>query len=225
MKNKKNRSGSLVVRLGAVMVILAAAYFAVVLLMGDPDYEPAHSETYPPLPAMMHQDRPVIESIVPWHRIENLDIEEINRRLPDPIEVLILGEDINASGSDNYVVIHTDADLPDLHPVLRDAGYTHVFRDLAVYELVDDTLHPMLHIDSAAIRDGYGNLLIDQVPAASGYALVMDTYKNDALYDAPVKLLEVVMLSDQGREASDDIVIYWDPSEAAFKATNTFGAP
>ena len=225
MKNKKNRSGSLVVRLGAVMVILAAAYFAVVLLMGDPDYEPAHSETYPPLPALMHQDRPVIESIVPWHRIENLDIEEINRRLPDPIEVLILGEDINASGSDNYVVIHTDADLPDLHPVLRDAGYTHVFRDLAVYELVDDTLHPMLHIDSAAIRDGYGNLLIDQVPAASGYALVMDTYKNDALYDAPVKLLEVVMLSDQGREASDDIVIYWDPSEAAFKATNTFGAP
>ncbi len=225
MKNRKNRSGSLVVRLGAVMVILAAAYFAVVLLMGDPDYEPAHSETYPPLPAMMHQDRPVIESIVPWHRIENLDIEEINRRLPDPIEVLILGEDINASGSDNYVVIHTDADLPDLHPVLRDAGYTHVFRDLAVYELVDDTLHPMLHIDSAAIRDGYGNRLIDQVPAASGYALVMDTYKNDALYDAPVKLLEVVMLSDQGREASDDIVIYWDPSEAAFKATNTFGAP
>jgi len=225
MKKRKNRSGSLVVRLGAVMVILAAAYFAIVLLMAEPDYEPAHSETYPPLPAMMHQDRPVIESIVPWHRINNLDVEEINQRLPDPFEVLVLGEDITANGSDNYVVIHTDADLPDLHPILRDAGYTHVFRDLAVYELVDDTLHPILHIDQEAIRDGYGRRLIDQVPAANGYALVMEPYKNDALYDAPVTLLEIVMLSDRGREASDDIVIYWDPSEAAFKATNTFGAP
>lgn len=225
MKKRKNRSGSLVVRIGAMIVILAAAYFAVVLLMGEPDYEPVHSKTYPPLPAMMHEDRPVIESIVLWHRIDNLDAKEINQRLPDRFEVLVLGEDITADGSGNYVVIHTDADLPDLHPVLRDAGYTHAFRDLAVYEMPDNTLHPILHIDHEAIRDGHGRQLIDQVPAANGYALVIEPYKNDALYDAPVKLLEIVMLSDRGREASDDIVIYWDPSEAAFKATNTFGAP
>jgi len=225
MKKRKNRSGSLVVRLGAVMVILAATYFAFVLIMAERDHEPSHSDTYPPLPSMMHQDRPVIESIVMWYQNENLDMDEINQRLPGHFEVLLLGQDITANSAKNHVVIHTDAELPGLHPLLRDAGYTHAFRDLAVYELLDDKLHPILHIDREAIRDGYGRQLIDQVPAANGYALVMEPYENDALYDAPVKLLEIVMLSDEGREASDDIVIYWDPSEAAFKATNTFGAP
>jgi len=225
MKKRKKRSGTLIVRLGALMVILAAAYFAVVLLMGERDYEPVHSDTHPPLPAMMHEGRPVIESIVRWRQIDNLDVDEINRILPESFEVLILGEDITANSADNHVIIHKDSDLPGLHPLLRDAGYTHVFWNLAVYELKDDTLHPILQIDREAIRDGYGRQLIDQVPATNGYALVIEPYENDALYDAPVMLLEIVMLSDEGREASDDIIIYWDPSEAAFKATNTFGAP
>ncbi len=225
MKKKKHRPGSIVVRLGALMVILAAAYFAVVLLMGETDTEPVHSDTYPPLPAMMHHDRPVIESIVQWHRYDNLDAGEINERLPDSFRVLLLGVDINANGADDYLLIQSDTDLPGLHQVLRDAGYVHAFRNLAAYERRNGILHPILHIDREAIRDGYGRQLIDQVPARDGYALVIEPYENDALYDAPVKLLEIVMLNEHGREASDDIIIYWDPAESAFKATNTFGAP
>lgn len=225
MKDKKKRPGSLVVWLGALMVILVAAYFAIVLLMEDPDQAPVHSETHPPLPSMIHGGQPVIQAIARWHRLENLDLRQINQRLEEPFRVLVLGEDINANGADNYVVISTDPDQPQLHRLLQDAGYTCVFSDLAVYEFSDGTLHPILHISSEAIRDGYGRQLIDQVPASHGYALVMEAYENDALYDAPVKLLEIVMLNERGREASDDIVIYWDPSESAFKATNTFGAP
>ena len=211
--------------LGALMVILVAAYFAVVLLMADPDPVPVHSETHPPLPALIHGEQPVIQTIVRWHRMENLDLREINQLLDAPFRVLILGEDINANGVDNYVVISTDPDQPPLHRHLSDAGYTHTFSDLAVYEISDGTLLPILQISSDAIRDGYGRQLIDQVPAPHGYALVIEPYENDALYDAPVKLLEIVMLNERGSEASDDIVVYWDPSESAFKATNTFGAP
>jgi hypothetical protein len=226
MKKKRKKTGSLVVWLGAMVVILAAAYMAIVFIMGEADpVLPEHSDTYPPLPAMVHGDRPIIQSVFHWHHAKQMDLDQINERLPDAWSVLVLGQDINANGSVNYLVIHSDPDLPALHRTLRDAGYTHAFRDLAVYEFRGDALHPVLHIDREDIRDGHGRRLIDQVPARNGYALVLEPYRNDALYDAPVKLLEIVMLNNQGREASDDIVIYWDPSEAAYKATNTFGAP
>ncbi len=229
MKKKGKKTRSLVVALGALVVILAAAYMAVVLIMGDADRDadpgPVHSETYPPLPAMVHEDLPIIQSVVRWHLMEHLDKGQINERLPDTYRVLVLGEDIISSGMVNYLVINSDRDLPGLHRTLLDIGYTHTFRDLAVYEFRDNTLHPILHIDREEIRDGYGRRLIDQVPALNGYALVLEPYKNDALYNAPVKLLEVVMLNEQGRDASDNIVIYWDPTESAYRATNTFGAP
>ncbi len=51
----------------------------------------------------------------------------------------------------------------------------------------------------------------------------MEPYNHDALYDRAVKLIEIVMMDQHGMPVSDDIVIYWDPSESAYKATNTFG--
>ncbi|MFO8030572.1 MAG: hypothetical protein R6U28_12000 [Cyclonatronaceae bacterium] len=224
MKQKKRKTGSLVIWLGALMVILIVAYFAAVLIM-ERTSGPVHSETHPPEPAFIHDDEPVIESIVRWHIVENMDMAAINQRLPEPYEVLVLNEDITANQAPDYVVIRGSGDVPELSRVLVDAGYTHRFMNLAVYELRDRRLEPVLLVDGEAIRDEHGRQLIDQVPADHGYALVLGSFENDTLYDAPVTLLEIVMLNEQGREASDDIILYWDPSESAYKATNTFGAP
>lgn len=224
MKQKKRKTGSLVIWLGALMIILIAAYFAAVLIM-ERTAGPGHSETHPPEPAFIHDGQPVIESIARWHTVENMGMTAINQRLPEPYEVLVLNEDITANQAPNYVMIRGSADVPELSRVLVDAGYTHRFMNLAVYELRDNRLEPVLLVDGDAIRDGHGRQLIDQVTAAHGYALVPESYENDALYDATVTLLEIVMLNEQGREASDDIILYWDPSESVYKATNTFGAP
>ena len=224
MKQNRKSTGSLIVWLGALMVILIAAYFAAVMLL-DRAGVLTHTEDLPPAPEFIHNGEPVIETIARLEREDKLSLNEINRRLPDPFELLLLGEDINANGYVNYVVIAGDPDVPELSRSLRDVGYTHTFYSLAVYELRNRTFHPVLLIDNESIRDANDRRLIDQVPAAYGYAFLMESFENDALYDAPVQLLEIVMLNERGREASDDITIYWDPSDAAFKATNTFGAP
>jgi len=213
-----------VVWLGALMVILLVVYFAMVMLL-DRIGVPTHTEDLPPAPEFTHHGEPVIEMISRWEREERLNRDQINERLPEPFELLLLGEDINANGHLNHVIIAGDPDVPDLSNALRNVGYAHTFYSLAVYELRDRTIHPVLLIDNESIRDGYGRRLIDQIPAAYGYALLMESFENDALYDAPVQLIEIVMLNERGREASDDITIYWDPSDASFKATNTFGAP
>ncbi len=224
MKKNRKRTGSLVVWLGALMVILIAAYFAMVMLL-DRIGVPTHTEDLPPVPEFVQNGEPVIEMISRWEREDKLNRDEINRRLPDTYELLFIGEDINANGYNNYVIIADHPDVPELSRALRDAGYTHTFYNLAVYELRNRTFYPVLLIDNESIRDEYDRRLIDQVPAAYGYAFLLESFENDALYDAPVQLLEIVMLNELGREASDDITIYWDPVDAAFKATNTFGAP
>lgn len=167
----------------------------------------------------------MIQAISRWHEEDNLDLETINRRLPERFEVLVLNNDITANNAPNYVVITREPDLPELSDNLRDAGFTDTFRELVIYEVRNRKLHPVLTIDNDAIRDEHENRLIDQVPARSGYALVLEPYENEQLYDQPVELLEIIMLDENGRIASDEIVIYWDTSESTYKATNTFGAP
>ncbi len=224
MRKKRRRYGSRAVWLGAMMVVLIALYFAIVLLLDKADTF-THSETFPPDPVFIHDGEPVIETVVRLHKNEDFDHDAINRQLPAPLEVLVLDEDITANSAPNYVILAGDPQLPDLSRAMRDVGYTHTFFSLIVYEIRNRTLQPVLSIDREAIRDEFGRQLIDQVPARYGYALLMETYVNEALYDGPVQLIEMVMLNEQGHEASDDIIIYWDTSESVFKATNTFGAP
>ncbi len=233
MKKKKKKRASIIVRVLIPLFVLAGGYLAYIWYNGGPaSPEPptlpeplTHSEDIPPATGFIYNDEPVIESVTRWHNEEQLGITDINKRLPDFYEVLVLDEDINANGHANYLLIHRDDNLPALSSILSDVGFTHVFRDLAVYEVHNRSLLPLLMIDLQTIRNGSGDRLIDQVTAQNGYALLLETYEHDNLYDKPVQLIEIVMIDEDGREISDEIIIYWDSAEAAFKATNTFGAP
>lgn len=220
---KKQKKTPLLSRL-AILIVFAVGAYLVYTYAWDRSAPLIHSEESPPAPEFIYDDKPVIETISRWQK-ENLDRDHINRKLPEKFEVLVLDEDINANDTPNYVVISADNQLPGLDNFLSEAGFTHVFRDLVVYEQRGKTLRPLLTINSESIRNENGEQLIDQVTARYGYALLLESYEHETLYDKPVKLIEIVMIDRDGREASDEIVIYWDPSESAFKATNTFGAP
>ena len=224
MKNKR-KPNTLIIRLGAMVIILIAIYFAVILLM-DRTEPPTHTQEAPAPDTFVHDGEPLIETVIRWHQEEDLDRNAINTQLPEPFELLVLDEDINANGAPNYLMISKrTGEMPEMSSMLTDVGFTHIFRDLVVYESRERELFPILAIDEASITDEQGNRMIDQVPAEYGYALILEPYENDALYDDTVTLIEIVMLDSDGRDASDDIVIYWDTSESLFKATNTFGAP
>lgn len=214
----------MLIRLGAMVIILIGIYFAVILVIDRTD-PLTHSHDVPVPDHFIVDDEPLIESIVRWSKDENLDRDAINNQLPDGFELLILDEDINANEAPNYLSIYRgESELPELSPMLSDVGFTHNFRNLVVYEVRERKLVPVLVINDESIKDEHGNRMIDQVPAANGYALLLEPFENDALYDDAVTLIEIVMMDDEGRDASDDIVIYWDTSESVFKATNTFGA-
>lgn len=216
---------NLMLRLGLLVVGVLVVYLVITHLYSPTTDPPAHSEEIIPDEAFVYDGEPVIQSITRWQTEDNSGLQAINQRLPDLYEVLVLGEDITANRAPNHLVIIRDPELPDLNSGLRDFGFSHVFRHLVVYETRNNTLYPVLTINPEAIRDEGGNTLIDQVPARNGYALLLEAFEHEELYSAPVELLEIVMLDENGREMSDEIVIYWDPAESAYKATNTFGAP
>ncbi|MDG5768125.1 hypothetical protein QA596_11690 [Balneolales bacterium ANBcel1] len=214
----------MIYRIVLILLLFAAGWLGYQLI-SERSAPLRHADGLEPEAAFMHDGEPVIHIITRLYREEHLDIEAINRKLPAPFRLLILDEDITANTSGNYVVVSTNNSVPELDPELAELGFTHTFQYLAVYEERRRALHPVLVISPDEIRDELGARLIDQVPADYGYALVMEEYVHDALYDYPVQLIEIVMLDEQGHGASDDIVIYWDPTESAFKATNTFGYP
>ncbi len=224
MNKRKKKNRPLLLLLLLFIVIVGGAWLAY-HFYSERTGPLTHTGEITPDDAFNYEGQPVIQTVSRWYRNENLDQEAINSRLPDHFRLLILDRDINANSAPNFVLIATDPVLPELDRSLSDFGFTHVFRNLVVYETRDRSLYPILTIGRESIQDEYGTGLIHQIPAENGYALVMEEYEHDALYEKPVQLIEIVMLDENGMGASDDIVIYWDPSEAAYKATNTFGAP
>jgi hypothetical protein len=224
MNKKKRAIRKLSIRIGIIIAILAGGYIALITLV-DRAGPIRYAGNDLSADGFIFHGEPVIETVARWHLEENLDQDAINRQLAGAFEVVLLDEDINANSDPNYLVISIDGQLPGLASYLSDAGYTHVFRKLKVYEVRNRSLYPILHIDREAIRDEFGARLIDQVPARYGYGLLVDTYEHEVLYEKPVQLIEIVMLDDEGEAVSDDIVIYWDTGRRTFKATNTFGAP
>lgn len=223
-KQKKNSPLKTAIWLAVLFIMLVAIYFAAVLL-GGRTQPLTHTDEIPPSPTFTYDDEPLVQQIARWHHQEDLDLDAINRQLPDAYRALIVDEDITANNYPNYLLLSTDTGVPKLHNALADAGYEHTFRNLVVYENRENRLYPVLMIDQDAIHDGKGNRLIDQVPARYGYALLLSRFENDALYSSPIRLIEIVMLDESGLDASDDITLYWSPSDASFNATNTFGAP
>lgn len=224
MNKKKKTSRSFLWRAVLLLLVLLCLYLVFIYFFNRSS-PLTHSEEATVSTPFIHEGEPVIQTISRWYEEDNLDRETINRRLPERFEVLVLNSDITANNAPNYVIITCDPDLPELSENLRDAGFTGTFRELVIYEVRNRKLYPVLTIDNDAIRDEHENRLIDQVPARSGYAMVLEPYENEQLYDQPVELLEIIMLDENGRIASDEIVIYWDTSESTYKATNTFGAP
>lgn len=223
-QKKKKKQPSILGRLLLFAVVLVAAYFIIIYFKKEP--EPVtHSEHVPPRQQFIESDHPVMLSVYDWYTKDNLTLEEINQQLESPYQLIVLDKDINANRSPNFLLIAKEPSLPGLDESLKQAGYQYVFHSLVVYELRNRQLQPILTIDSNQITDAHGTQLIDQITAAYGYALVLEEWEHPALYRAPVQLIEIVMIDEQGREASDDITIYWDTSTEAYKATNTFGAP
>lgn len=224
MKKKKKKKKQFI--RGLILLIMALLVSGIAYYIITDHYEPLElAEDIATNDAFLEDGEPLIQSITRWHYQEHQDFETINQRLPDSVTLLILDEDINDTSNPNFVLISDNSELPELNSSLVDAGFTHTFQALTVYELRDEMLSSILTIHREDIRDEFGAKLIQQIPAENGYALVMEPYNHDALYDRAVKLIEIVMMDQHGMPVSDDIVIYWDPSESAYKATNTFGHP
>ncbi|MEX0680338.1 MAG: hypothetical protein WD097_03080 [Balneolales bacterium] len=207
------------------LIILIAIGYLVYLYSFDRQAPVKHTESVPAASAFLYNGEPVVQLAARWHRQDHLGMDSINNRLPENYDVIILDTDITANDRSNYVIIRTDRRLPDMDRELSEAGFTHTFRNLVIYETRDRELYPVLTIDPDAILDGNGNTLISQVPAQHGYALLLEEFMHEQLYDKAIQLIEIIMLDEQGHGASDEIVIYWDPQDNAYKATNTFGAP
>lgn len=170
-------------------------------------------------------DKPLIQTLYQWHKRENLDRDDINRRLPDPFKVLIAHEDINGNSFPNYLVVTQKHFLPEPDTFLKQAGYREAFMQLLVYEIQHNTPRILLHVNKESMVDERNNRLIDQVPADNGYALIYDNINNDLYPDLTGRFLEVIMMTETGGPGSDDIILYWDREETAYKATNIFGMP
>lgn len=224
MPTKKTYKRHIFRRLLVLIIALAALYALFVGWQSWRSPEQVSSSASSDTMATLN-DVPAIEQIHSWYAVDGLSKAEINRRLPSSMQVLVLGQDINANGRAGHVLILREGALPPLHTELADVGYEHVISGLLLFEYERRTLHLELSVDPQAMRNRHGVPIVEQIPAEHGYALLLSSFEHQSLYDQPVTLFEIVLLNSAGLPVSDELILYRDPSDGFYKATNTFMQP
>lgn len=132
-------------------------------------------------------------------------------------------QDLNADGNpDSFLIQNSDSKI---HRSLRREGFNWSINALHIYSWNGSQPVPLFTMDQKSIKGGSGADLIDQVEAKYGYALSIDNYLNEDVYGDAVKVFTIVMLDEKGKDASDPLTIYFQPSSKSWKVTNLFEGP
>lgn len=131
-------------------------------------------------------------------------------------------EDINADKKLESVVIR-----PSTRPVYSEIdafGYSTIVEELLIYVWEKDGPKLAFSLTEKGIKGEQGQHLI-QMAESFGYAFSTETYTNKKHYKYPVTIYNVMTLNKDGKPASDELTIYYKPSEKAYRISNTFEAP
>ncbi len=150
---------------------------------------------------------------------------EVIASFPQDYGLKVFNDDITADTIAEHIVIRTDSNLPEIDSRLKERGFSGQVSGLIIYRDTTQSIKPVFIMTTEAMHNEYGMALVSQVRAEYGYAIKLNEFFDENYYSASVQLLSVVLVDQEGRAASDELTIYWDPGPEVFKATNTFGAP
>ncbi len=146
---------------------------------------------------------------------EEWTMEEFQANLSDVNKVLYYNEDVTGDRYSEFVLLDVKDDQPE--ETLTGEDFEFVINRLIVYQKRPDGILPIFTIDQDALLDEDGDQLLDQVRAEYGYALRTSTYEHEELYDQPVQLFHLVIVDEDGSAASDQITVFWNPTEQKYQ--------
>ena len=226
-RRKDNQRGSFVTILVffMVLVLLGISWVFIQNLDSDDSLgDQPDSETPSGTPPLMAGSVEQLQEMIPEINT-SLNEDKLNELFPASFRILVNRVDINADGSNEIVLIEYHPADAERSLSFTDSGYERIIsRAKVLTEDVHGRLHLLLSINLNEMTDHTGEVLIAQEPAPYGYAFRSFLYEGDE-YPAPVRLFELAILDEYFQPASDDLVIYWKPSENRYAATNAFGQP
>lgn len=221
---KAKKVNKLLTYISAIFVILilvvVAWYFVPGIMTADEEPHFLSEEFYG------EETDPVISNLQQLER-RGASRDEVLRSLPLPghMALEIYSQDITSDEASEHIIMRTNPELPSLHRRLARDGYVGQVEGMIIYKNMNGNLEPVLTMTPTSMRNAKGEQLIGQIEAKFGYAVKITDYENEQYYSSPVKIITIVITDEDGRAASDELTIYWDPGPKTYKATNTFGAP
>ncbi len=223
-RRKENQRGSaitLMVFLMIVILIGAAWFFLQEFQETQKEFFDNNDEAFHGLSAANYEQlsRMFPEEII----IENED--KLRGLFPASFSVYSSGEDINSDGNPEHVLIEYHEADAEHAEALQEYGFDRIITRLEILsEQPGGDLVHLLRIRPDQMTDHHDEQLVGQIHAEHGYAFSMVPFDEEP-YTSSVKLINLVILDENFRPASDELVIYWKPSENRYAATNAFGAP
>jgi hypothetical protein len=217
--SKKKSTNPLRQRLPLVLSLLAAAivlFFYFRAYWSDPI---ANSSSI----AQQKQTSAPTEIVKALKELGNKTVSHDSPALVRNYTALYHKEDLSADGRSESFLIETNN--AKIHRSLRRDGFTQAINRMQIYTWNGKQPELVFSLDPVSIRGKNNEDLIDQVRAEYGYALSIDTYANDEVYSGPVKVFTIVMIDEKGKDSSDPLSIYYQPSSSQWKVTNMFEGP
>lgn len=132
-----------------------------------------------------------------------------------------LGSSFSFSGGDDRANLYG---IPSLEPIaasLKKEGYTYLVSRFEIRTAKNS--NTLVQATNSGIYDGLGNLLLSVAEKDGAYALRLSEYKNFDIYPGVVTFVHLLRVNKKGQGMSDEITLYWKPSQRAWALTNTFG--
>lgn len=175
------------------------------------------------------------------HGLSAADYEQLTRVLPEEViieneeklrelfpasyAVLSTGTDINNDGNLEHILIEYHEADAEHASGLAEYGYDRIITRLEILsEQPNGELLNLLRIRPDIMTNHRDEPLVGQITAEHGYAFSKSTFDEEP-YTSEVILIHLAILDENFQPVSDDLVIYWKPSENSYAATNAFGSP
>lgn len=132
-----------------------------------------------------------------------------------------LGSDFSFSGGDDRAHLYG---IPSSIPItasLKKEGYAYLVSRFEIRTAKAQST--LVQGKKSGIYDALGNLLLSVAEKDGDYALRLSEYKNLDIYPGSITLIHLLRVNQKGKGMSDEITLYWKPSQRAWALTNTFG--
>jgi len=228
LPTKKNRrkegqrgSAIIIIIFFMVLVLLGISW---ILLQQLEETLPEEDEATEAPPSLSAKNQAQLERLLPQVDIPQNE-DTLAKLFPADFSAIVTHQDINNDGQPESVLVEYHPNHDQRSPEFTETGYERIISRLVILsENPQGELGMLLRISQNSMIDQHGERLIAQEPAPHGYAFRVVPYAGDP-YTAEVLLIELAILDENLSLASDDLVIYWKPSENRYAATNAFGQP